>query len=577
MKNERALSENVSVILIILLVLVLAIVAAASLFGLTIFQQKSAFIAPNFSHQAVAGKEAVSIFNRGGDTAYLNTSTPQLYPLGIYADTTFGIFRVLPLAGVDKFSPGTTFYLFYNSTTGLFNLTDTPGGLTNATPQFPNGVTGVHLVDERAHLLIAQYGTPGTPAAGLSVLSVSPGSGFNDSSSVSLTISGTGFYPGATIRLNQTGVPDIMTTGITVLNSSRLTCSVVIKNAPAGPRNVLVTVPDGRSAMLANGFTVNQSLPAPTVTAITNATGNRGWPWVMRITGTNFVGGATSFLNRTGGPVIPATSCSFVSATQLVCTYSLADAPVGGSKYNIVVTNIDGKSGFLAGAFTMSSPAPTITSSTPATGAQAATVIITNLKGTNFQPGVTVTYVQGATSIPLTGVTVVSSTQITGTLAIPSNAPAGSYNVTVTNTDGQLVTKANTFTVTSNAPTVTGVTPATGKQGWPVSITNLAGTNFQAGATATLNRTGYPDITGTNVIVVSATKITCSFDLSGMTAGMWNVTVTNPDGKSGSRISGFTVTSPAPAITSSTRTPGSRVPPSVSQTSWVPTSSQVQR
>ena len=41
----------------------------------------------------------------------------------------------------------------------------------------------------------------------------------------------------------------------------------------------------------------------------------------------------------------------------------------------------------------------------------------------------------------------------------------------------------NGFTVMAPAPTVTGITPATGVNTTTVSITNLAGTNFASGAT----------------------------------------------------------------------------------------------
>ena len=82
-------------------------------------------------------------------------------------------------------------------------------------------------------------------------------------------------------------------------------------------------------------------------------------------------------------------------------------------------------------------------------------------------------------------------------------------------------------------PTVTGITPATGVNTTTVSITNLAGTNFASGATVKLNQTGFSDIAGTSVTVVSATQITCSFDLTNKIAGTYNVVVTNSDGQAG--------------------------------------------
>jgi len=48
----------------------------------------------------------------------------------------------------------------------------------------------------------------------------------------------------------------------------------------------------------------------------------------------------------------------------------------------------------------------------------------------------------------------------------------------------------------------------------------------------------------TNVVVVSATKITCTFDLSEKTPGQWDVVVTNPDGQSASLAGAFTITTP---------------------------------
>ena len=77
--------------------------------------------------------------------------------------------------------------------------------------------------------------------------------------------------------------------------------------------------------------------------------------------------------------------------------------------------------------------------------------------------------------------------------------------------------------------------------GSTVSITNLAGANFQNGATVRLTRSGYPDIPGTSVGFISATQLTCTFNLAGTAAGQWNVVVTNPDGKSRQLPNGFTV------------------------------------
>ncbi|HDQ70763.1 MAG TPA: DUF11 domain-containing protein, partial [Chloroflexi bacterium] len=94
------------------------------------------------------------------------------------------------------------------------------------------------------------------------------------------------------------------------------------------------------------------------------------------------------------------------------------------------------------------------------------------------------------------------------------------------------------------APSVTAITPNTGENTGNVSITNLAGSNFQTGATVKLTRSGQPAINGTSVVVVNDSQITCNFDLTGAAAGQWNVVVTNPDAQSGQLDNGFTITAP---------------------------------
>ena len=112
---------------------------------------------------------------------------------------------------------------------------------------------------------------------------------------------------------------------------------------------------------------------------------------------------------------------------------------------------------------------------------------------------------------------------------------------------------------TLSAPTVTSITPDSGLNNGMVNITNLAGSNFLAGATVKLTKSGQSDIAGTSVTVVSGTKITCTFDLTGKAAGTWTVVVTNPDAQSGSLTDGFTVLDPTPLWSAE---PLWRLPPS---------------
>ena len=178
-----------------------------------------------------------------------------------------------------------------------------------------------------------------------------------------------------------------------------------------------------------------------------------------------------------------------------------------------------------------------------------------------------------------------------------TGAAVGSWDVYVANPDGRSDTLSGGFTVNNSAPTVTAITPNSGVTGGTVSVTNLAGTNFYGTPTVQLKRTGEEkkgtgeeqrgngednkwngkdNITATDVVVVSSTQITCSFDLTGAAAGSWDVYVANPDSQDATLSGGFTVNNPAPTLTSispTSATAGSpKVKLSLVGTNFVPTS-----
>ncbi len=183
---------------------------------------------------------------------------------------------------------------------------------------------------------------------------------------------------------------------------------------------------------------------------------------------------------------------------------------------------------------------PTLTSISPAFGAQGAKVSVT-LSGTNFVPGAMLA--MSSSAIAVSGLTVVSATQITATFTVSSGAALGAVRIVVI-TSGGASSPAN-FTVNPPPPTLISVSPASGVQGGSVPVT-LTGANFVSGATVASSN---PGVTASGVTVVSPTQLTATFTIAVNAAlGTANVTVTTSGGTSAAVA--FTVSPPPPALTS---------------------------
>ena len=104
-----------------------------------------------------------------------------------------------------------------------------------------------------------------------------------------------------------------------------------------------------------------------------------------------------------------------------------------------------------------------------------------------------------------------------------------------------------TPTFSGNAPSISGISPASGANNVALSMT-VTGDNFRSGATVRLTRAGYPAIYATGVSVSSSTEIDCTFTFSNAEKGSYNLEVTNPDGRSATREGAFTLGDAPPII-----------------------------
>jgi len=243
----------------------------------------------------------------------------------------------------------------------------------------------------------------------------------------------------------------------------------------------------------------------PVITSLNPVSGVVGS--TVTITGTGFLGTSAVSFNGTA-----ATTFTVVSNTSITVT-----VPVGATTGNVTVTNPAGTSNGVN--FTVTLPVPSITTLSPASAPEGATVTIT---GANLG---------SASSVTLNGVSV-TFTQVSGT-SITFVVPAGATSGPVVVTTPLGTTNSATLTV---IPAITSLSPTSGLTGITVTIT---GTGFTGATSVTFN-----GVATTNFTVVSATSITVTVP-AGATTGL--VRVVAPSGTSNGVT--FTVIPPAPAIT----------------------------
>jgi len=382
---------------------------------------------------------------------------------------------------------------------------------TPATATTDSGSTFMVVVSNTAGTMTSNAATLTVNPAAVapSITSLNPMSGLVGTS---VTISGTNF--GAT-----QGSSTVKFNGISAVPTSWSASSIVAPvPVSATTGNVVVTV----GGMASNGVSFTVTVPAPSITSLNPTSGVLGTS--VTITGANF--GASQGTSTVSFNGIGAAPTSW-SATSIV-----APVPAGATTGNVVVT-VGGVASNGVG-FTVTAPGPSITSLNPSSGLAGASVTVT---GANF--GAT----QGTSTVKFNGIsappTSWSATSIVA--AVPTGATTGNVVVTV----GGVASNGVSFTVTVPAPSITSVNPASGLVGASVTIT---GANFGATqGTSTVKFNG----TAATPTSWSATSIVAAVP-TGATTGNVVVTV---GGVASNGVS-FTVTVPAPSITSLNPTSG---------------------
>lgn len=190
--------------------------------------------------------------------------------------------------------------------------------------------------------------------------------------------------------------------------------------------------------------------------------------------------------------------------------------------YQIILVVNDGKVDSKPSAITITavkqiSPAPTLTSFSPAQLEEGAANLEVHVFGKDIQAGASVFF----NNLQLTA-KFVNSTEIVVTL--PGGLSAGSYPVYIQNPD---TNKSNTLNYTiikkpNDPPVLTVISPVEVEAGKAFVLT-LSGDKFIRGAEVFINSTTY------STTFASAQNLTAS--IQSLAAGLYNVQVANPDGQ----------------------------------------------
>lgn len=357
---------------------------------------------------------------------------------------------------------------------------------------------------------------------------------------LNVVFTGTGFANG----VSSLNIPAGITLNSTTVDSpTQITANITISAAAVlGAHNFSVTNAPAGGTSGNQTFTVQN--PAPTLTAIAPTTGERLQTLNVVFTGTGFLAGVSS-VNVGAGVTVNSTTVN--SSTQITANVTIDGAASTGAR-NFSVTNVGPGGGTSAvQTFTVTNPAPTLTSVSPAAGVQGQSAMQVVLTGTGFVSGASVTFAP-STDITVNSTTVDSPTQITLSITIGAAAATGPRTITVTNgLPGGGTSGAQTFSVNAPvAPTLASIAPAVGDRLQTLNVV-FTGTGFVAGVSSV----NVPaDITVNSTVVDSPTQITANLTIgSAATLGANSFTVTNTPAGGTSGAQTFTVSNPAPTVT----------------------------
>jgi len=289
----------------------------------------------------------------------------------------------------------------------------------------------------------------------------------------------------------------------------------VLTSGRVNARNVL-------DSLRAAGLSVTSILPV-------SAT-NTG-PVTVTVSGSGFLPRPSVALVA-GTTSVPASPVTYVSAKELRCSFDITGLTPGS--YNLAVSNPDGSSVTVPRCFEVLTPPPPspplITGLAPSSATAGGAAFTLTVEGCHFTKDSKVCWNGVACNETVFG----DATRLS--IQIPASFIAEPGTVSVTVADPLTGTSnAKTFTITAGlTPSVTRISPSTARMGTTRPYT-IYGSNLVSGASASLVKSG-TTIQCDNEVVVNSGRMTTTITVpSSAERGYWDLVVTNPGGKSGTK------------------------------------------
>ena len=380
------------------------------------------------------------------------------------------------------------------------------------------------------------------------LVSVTPNSGQQGTSNLSVTVTGTftHFSSSSVVTFANTAVTAGTSTAATL---TTLTIPVSITAAASlGATNVTVTT-GTEVVTFANAFTVTAGTSV--ITQVNPNSGQQGASNVpITITG-NFTHFSTSSVVTFGNTAVTAAPPSAATLTSVTVPVSIAAAAALGPTSITVTTGAEVVT--LTNAFTVNNGTPGLLSVNPNSGQQGQQNESVTMTGqfTHWAQGTSI--VSFGAGVTVASLTINSPTSATAVLNIDPAAATGARNVTVT-TNTEVVTLTNGFTV-NGVPVLTQVSPTSGPQGQQNLSVAISGqsTHFLQGTSQANFGAG---ITVASLTVNSPTSATAVLNIDpATTTGPRAVTLTTGT-EVATLTNGFAVTTGAPALLSASPSSG---------------------